>query len=160
MRTLLFIPIMLILNFCSTKSEFKFIDMNIDQFQYSFHDSALSQNQRNYTITVKTDSVQIIVRGYSDIISDTSFASSPEKLNAIIKLLDDGKVKNCAIEKNDGYMGGTGESILCTNKGETVFSGNVYHCADMDSGNLSGDYSLAVKASRALIPGFDELIKK
>jgi hypothetical protein len=143
------------------KENFSFKNNRIDQVEYSFRDASVPPPfHRSYKITVKSDSVYIVVNSYETIITDTNFVSSPEKLNKIIMLLDEGKVRNEKLPDNDGYTGGTGENIVCKNNDTIIFSGYVYHCADMDSGNLAGNYSLAVKAMAALIPDLEGLLKR
>jgi len=161
MKTFCIFPVMSIITFFEITKGFNFGDKNIDQFQYSFHDASVPPPfHRSYTITVKSDSVHIIVSSYGNTITDTSLASTPEKLKNIVSLLDSGKVKNSKLAYNDGCTGGTGENILCTSKNVNVFSGNVYHCGGKDSGDLAGDYSLAVNAARALIPDIEGLMKR
>jgi hypothetical protein len=135
--------------------------MNIDEIRYSFHDSPVPPPfHRSYTISIKKDIVQIIVNSYETILTDESYSCSPENFNNILQHFEQGNVRNEKLADNDGYTGGTGETIVCLRNGAIVFSGNVYHCADIDSGNLAGDYSAAVNAIRDLIPDMESLMKR
>ena len=126
MNTHYILAVMPIITLFGMTKGFNFSEKSIDQFQYSFHDSSVPPPfHRSYTITVKSDSAHIIVSSYGNTITDSSFASSPEKLKNIIRLLDSGKVKNSKLSSNGGCTGGTGESILCMSKTTVVFTGSV-----------------------------------
>jgi hypothetical protein len=161
MKIMIILPIIALLSHASMGQGFNFKDKNIDEIRFSYHDSSVPPPfHRSFTITIKADSVHIVVDSYGNIIADKTFAGSAEQLINIIAVMDSAKIKNGTLPENKGCTGGTGESLVCFSKGSTIFSGNVYHCGGKDSGDLKGDITAVGMAARQLIPDFETVLDR
>ena len=139
----------------------KFTDMGIDEVVYDFYDSSVPPPyHRSYTITVKPDTVHIVVDSYGTIISDRKFGNTQEQFDHLIGLLDDSKIKNVKETDDDGCTGGTGEAIACYKEGEKLFRGYARYCGGKRTGDLGGDIASIKDYIISLIPDFSGLMKR
>jgi hypothetical protein len=155
LKALLLLPFIAFLQFCNIGKGFDFKNQNIDEIQYSYHDAAVPPPlQRNYTIIVKTESVNVMTNFH-----DSTFSCTPEKFNNILDLLESGNIR-CDSSANDvGCPGGDGESLICSSKGKVVFSGEINYCGDKRSGSLKGNIEPAATAILKLVPDMESLQK-
>jgi hypothetical protein len=161
MKVLFILPIFTLFSVNNGDIVQSFRDLGIDEIQYRFHDSSVPPPyHRSYTITIKSDSVHILVDSYGSVISDKTFVISADSLNKLIALLDEAKIRNGKLDDNTGCTGGTSESIKCFSKGNMVFSGSVYHCGGKDSGDLGGEVSIIAEYARNLIPDFEKVLDR
>jgi len=152
-KTVLLLPFIAFLQFCSNGKSFDFKNQDIDEIQYSYHDASVPPHlARNYTIIVKPDIVSVLTNFH-----DTTFSCTKEQFKNIIDLLETGKLRCDTSANNDGCPGGDGESLSCSSKGKVVFSGDINYCGDKRSGTLNGNIEPAATAILKLIPDMDKL---
>jgi hypothetical protein len=56
------------------------------------------------------------------------------------------------MKDNLGCTGGTSETVTIKDGAETIFTGSVYHCGGVDSGNLCGNTKLLVTELDTFLP--------
>lgn len=137
------------------------IDTNITKIVYHFKDSSVPpQYHRSYTITVTRDQVHIIVDSYGDIISDSTFDMSENKMNNLIKCIEIYQIrKQDYKDENKSCTGGTSKSITVFSGKNILLEGVAYKCGGSIHGSLSGDIDSFAKMIEDLIPNFTMLLK-
>ncbi|MEI6123129.1 MAG: hypothetical protein WCQ95_05810 [Bacteroidota bacterium] len=160
MRTLVLLSFLALLWSCDNSQRFNFNNKNIDAVRYAYCDASIPPKlQRNYTITVTPDRVEMVVSGGDTIPRDTSVVCSQQAFNKIIDLLNSEKIRNGELSNNDGCTGGDSESLSCFANNSLVFSGDVYYCGGKKSGNLKGDIGRVSEAICNLIPNFESVLR-
>jgi len=145
----------------SNEERIRFTESGIDEIRYNHTDSSVPpQYHRSYTISITPESIAIIVDSYGDIIAEKKFGCTPGQFNHLLSLLDEGKVKNVNLKKEDGCTGGTGEELTCRSAGTTIFNGKAYYCGGKTSGTLGGSIDNFKTAVKLLIPDFEKVLDR
>lgn len=132
---------------------------NISEIIFHFEDSSVPpEDHRSYTITANSDTIQIIVDSYGDIISDSSFVFSSKNMDILIEAIKDTQLKNKRMtEDKKGCTGGTSKSITVYAEDEKIINGTTYSCGGQKYGDLSGDINSFSQIIKSFIPNFGML---
>ena len=137
----------------------KVMETQITEIVYHFGDASVPpQYHRSYTITVVSDTAQIVVDSYGDILAEKKYEITQAQFDSVIVALEKNNIKNCKPKKNKGCTGGTSENISYSDSTKELFTGYVYHCGGKDFGNLSGDSRAFAHEVKTLILDLDSLI--
>ncbi|MCK4658983.1 MAG: hypothetical protein KAV82_05625 [Phycisphaerae bacterium] len=132
----------------------------IREITYSFGDSSVPpEYHRSYTITVTIDTARVVIDSYGDILADEEYEITEEQFADIKNSLETNNIRNCTRDENDGCAGGTSEGVSCSDGQSEVFSGTIYHCGGIDSGNLCGAVASFADDAKGLVPDFEELLQ-
>ncbi|MFH1829657.1 MAG: hypothetical protein ABH871_02620 [Pseudomonadota bacterium] len=126
--------------------------VQIKKIIYQFHDASVPpQYHRSYVITVTPGMAKIVIDSYGDILAGKQNKITEKQFEGIVKSLRKNGIKNVKLKDNEGCTGGTGESISYSDEQKEIFSGTVYHCGGIDSGNLGGDIKSFAEDVKKLI---------
>jgi hypothetical protein len=125
----------------------------VKRIVYRFHDASVPpQYHRSYVITITRGMVSIVIDSYGDILADREYGITEDQFENIVESLRKNGITNVELGDNEGCTGGTGETISYSNEARELFSGTVYHCGGIDSGNLGGDIKSFAYDVKKLIP--------
>jgi hypothetical protein len=142
----------------NNNGEVKMTNNDINEITYHFGDASVPPRyHRSYTIKVTAGSIRIVVDSYGEVLADKEYEIAPEQFNAIKRSLAKSRIKNCALDGEDGCTGGTSESISYVDNQGNQFSGSIYHCGGKNAGNLCGDVTRFAEDVKRLIPDLSEL---
>lgn len=137
--------------------------INVDairEITYSFGDSSVPpEYHRSYTITVTTDTASVVIDSYGDILANEEYEVTDQQFIDLLDSLAANNIRNCTLDEDDGCTGGTSEGVSYSDEDTELFSGTVYHCAGVDSGNLCGNVASFADDAKDLVPGFEELLQ-
>lgn len=144
-----------VMNKTNTPEKFSRID-------YHFSDSSVPPPyHRSYSISLKPESIHIVVDSYGDILTDTSMAFSTENFNTICDSFASFNIKTCEKTDSEGCTGGTGEQLIMFNEAsEKIISGSVYYCGGESFGTLKGDVKGFSKLIKEFVPNLSDLLKR
>ena len=96
---------------------------------------------------------------YGDILAEKEYAITGEQFDDIRNFLETNEIRNCTLDENVDCAGGTSEGISYSDEDTELFSGTVYHCAGVGSGNLCGDVASFADDVKDVVPDFEELMQ-
>ncbi len=132
----------------------------IREITYAFGDASVPpEYHRSYTITVTTDTARVVIDSYGDVLADEQYEITEAQFGNIRNSLETNDIRHCTLDENEGCAGGTSEGISYSDEDTELFSGTVYHCAGVDSGNLCGDVASFADDVKGLVPDFEELLQ-
>lgn len=132
----------------------------IREITYAFRDAPIPpEYHRSYTITVTTDTVRAVIDSYGDVLEDEQYEITEAQFDALRNSLEANAIRNCTLDENEDCVGGNSEEISYSGEDNGLFSGTVYHCGGVDSGDLCGDVAAFADDVKALVPDFEELLR-
>jgi hypothetical protein len=145
---------------CSNEGESSVTNAVISEITYHYGDASVPPDyHRSYSITVTLHNARVTVDSYGDILANKAYKITPEQFNNIRKSLEKNKIRNCRLSGEDGCTGGTSESISYSDEEKELFSGCVYHCRKIDTGNLCGDIERFANDVKRIVPNLDKLVQ-
>ncbi|MDP6545959.1 MAG: hypothetical protein QGH60_18420 [Phycisphaerae bacterium] len=137
-------------------------DTAITEITYHFGDASVPpEYHRSYSITVTADKVRVVVDSYGEILADETYTIAPSQFDDLKRSLERNNIRNCTLvdDEDEGWTGGTIESITCSDKDNEIFSGSVDHCGEKDTGNLCGDIPCFAEDVKNLVPDLEKLLQ-
>lgn len=132
----------------------------IREITYAFRDAPIPpEYHRSYTITVTAETVSVVIDSYGDVLADEQYEITEAQFNDIRNSLEANAIRNCTLGEDEDCAGGNIEEISYSGEDAELFSGTVYHCGGVDSGDLCGDVAAFADDVKALVPDFEELLQ-
>ena len=133
----------------------------VQEIAYAYRDSSVPpEYHRSYVITVRPETVGVVVDSYGEILASQETGITREDFNGILDAFKRHGIRTAGVgTPEDGCTGGTGERISCSDGKTTLFSGSLYHCAGKTWGNLGGDVPGFVEDIKKLVPGLPRLLE-
>jgi hypothetical protein len=126
-----------------------------DQIIYFYGDSPMP-TYVDYQIRVTAEQVVLAIEGMQGK-GEFSYSLSGEQFASLIASFEKHDIGYCEREEFDEpCSGGTTDTIICKQGGETVFSGSVYHCGGTDQGTLCGDIDAFRRDIEQLVPDLND----
>jgi hypothetical protein len=126
--------------------------------EYGFNDSSVSpEYQRNYTITVSSSEVIVLVNSYGDSLADQAYPIEVSEFESLIETINNAALtsgKNIPEEPCDG---GTSENLSINENSVVIYSGYFDHCAQ--DPHSMGNIDAVIDAIHELVPNLGELLE-
>lgn len=125
---------------------------SFDKIVFEFKDSSVAPDyQRNYKIVLTKTSAEIVLKSYK-VLDHENIRITAEQFNKIVKIVNDANLKNRPNLDDDGCAGGTTDTFDFSKNGKSILTGNVYHCAGNEYGNLIGETDAVKNELTSLFP--------
>jgi hypothetical protein len=133
----------------------------LDKLEYHFGDASIPpEYHRSYTFIVSSDTLQLVVDCYGEILFDTTRAISSEILTECGRIIRESGIKSCHEEDAEPCTGGTSESLKLYSGAKMFFNGLTYQCGGNRYGTMSGDTVKLVEFLKSQVNDFNNWIKR
>ena len=149
---------------CQTSRDGRSEDPNVGdlirEITYVFGDAPIPpEYHRSYTITVTADTVRVVIDSYGEVLADEQYEVTEAQFDDLRDSLEANSIRNCTLGDDEDCVGGNREEISYSGEDTELFSGTVYHCGGVDSGDLCGDVAAFADEVKALVPDFEDLLQ-